>query len=284
MTGVPAIHDSEFAASYGRAWSADHPDELLLHVDVSGRYEDTGMGTTWQGHAEIACFFHHMLAFAPDSVIEFDNVCADGERWSATWNWSGTAVGPLRLDDDLLEPTGRHFTVPGIAFGETTTDGRVRSHIDVYDTRAFLTNCGLDAASRADAARATVERLYAALGAGDAQAVESLLSEDAVVHLTEGMPAGSGRHVGPVRARDAWWAIGRAFSVAPEPDEWIPTADGGLLVRGTYRGTRRSDQASVEASFTHLFEFHRGRIRRLRQLTDTARWPRPSQGSTPAGG
>lgn len=120
---------------------------------------------------------------------------------------------------------------------------------------------------------ALVDRLYAALAAGDADALERVLAPDFVAHFADGMPVGGGRHDGAAPARDeGWWAIGRAFSVRAEPAERIRCADGRLLVRGRYRGHRRADDAPVDAEFNHLWSARDGRLVELRQLTDTARW------------
>lgn len=118
-----------------------------------------------------------------------------------------------------------------------------------------------------------VQAVYAALGAGDAAAIEAALAPDFVGHVADGMPVGGGRHDGPAAMRgDGWWAIGREFAVLAQPDEFIACADGRLLVTGRYRGTRRSDGHEVDAAFTHLWTARDGRLTELHQVTDTARW------------
>lgn len=273
-TEAPRVDDPAFAEAYGRAWSSSDPGNLLRFFVPDGHYEDTGMGTSWSGHDGIAAFVGHMLDFAPDSRIDFRDVCTDGRRWSARWDWFGTAAGPLLLDGQLIPPTNRAFTVSGVCIGDVAEEGRLVTHVDVYDTRAMLRACGMDAQSRADRARTTVEQLYEALQTGDGPRVEALLAKDVTVEITEGMPAGAGSHVGPTAARrDGWWDIGRAFSAVPEPDEWVATTDGRVLVRGRYRGARRSDGARVDAPFTHLVAVDGdGRITQLSQVTDTRRW------------
>ena len=123
--------------------------------------------------------------------------------------------------------------------------------------------------------RAAAEGVYAALAVGDAAAIDALLSADFVASVSEGMPGGTGgRRVGAVAMREqTWWAIGRAYRVRPEPDEWIPCADGRLLVLGRYRGTHRKSGEPVDAAFAHLWTgADDGRIVELVQITDTARW------------
>jgi ketosteroid isomerase-like protein len=122
--------------------------------------------------------------------------------------------------------------------------------------------------------RALVERLYAALGAGDAAGVERLLSADFVGRFAEGLPAGGGEHAGPAAAReDGWWAIGRRFAARAEPEEWISCEGGRLLVRGRYRGRARGPGGgALDAAFMHLWTIRDGKLVALEQLTDTALW------------
>jgi 2-(1,2-epoxy-1,2-dihydrophenyl)acetyl-CoA isomerase len=119
-----------------------------------------------------------------------------------------------------------------------------------------------------------VRRLYAALAAGDAAAVDELLTPDFDGLLAEGLPLGmGGRHRGRQDMREhAWWPIGRAFKLRVEPAEWIACADGRLLVLGRYVGSARSTGAPVEARFAHLWTARDGRLSALWHLTDTAPW------------
>lgn len=120
---------------------------------------------------------------------------------------------------------------------------------------------------------ALVRRAYAALAAGDAEALRGCLADDFTGELAAGMPVGAGRHGGAdAMIEDGWWAIGRAYAVRAEPEEYVACADGRLLVTGTYRGTRRADGAPVEAAFTHVWRATGGRLTAVAQVTDTARW------------
>lgn len=120
-----------------------------------------------------------------------------------------------------------------------------------------------------------VRALYPALAEGDAVALGVLLADDFVQELAPGLPGGiGGRRVGAASARDdGWWAIGRAYAVVAHPEEWIPCADGRLLVRGRYAGTVRGGDEPFDAAFAHLWTAADGRLTALWQLTDTARWP-----------
>lgn len=118
-----------------------------------------------------------------------------------------------------------------------------------------------------------VSRVYPALAVGDKAAMQELLAPDFVGRLAEGMPVGGGVHEGSQAMLDeGWWAIGREFAVRAEPDEFIPCADGRLLVLGRYRGRRRDTDTEVDASFAHLWTAREGRLIAVVQVTDTASW------------
>lgn len=119
-----------------------------------------------------------------------------------------------------------------------------------------------------------VRRAYPALVAGDEATLLELLDPAFVGRLAEGMPEGLGglREGAEAMIREGWWAVGRAFAVRAEPQEWIPCADGRLLVLGRYRGRHRGTGGAVDAGFAHLWSARDGRLVELVQLTDTARW------------
>ena len=121
--------------------------------------------------------------------------------------------------------------------------------------------------------RGLVERVYAALGTGDRDALLAILASDFQAQATAGMPLDIGGHInGPQAMIHFWWALGKSYSVRPEPEEWIDCSDGRLLVVGTYRGHERATGHVVEAAFDHLWTARDDRLVALRQLTDTVRW------------
>jgi 2-(1,2-epoxy-1,2-dihydrophenyl)acetyl-CoA isomerase len=118
-----------------------------------------------------------------------------------------------------------------------------------------------------------VRRLYDALAVGDTATIGALLHPEFEGVIAEGMPAGAGEHNGADAMWDAGWKqIGRAFTAGPKPTEFAPLVDGRLLVTGRYTGHGRRGGGPLDAAFTHLFSFRDGRISRLEQVTDTARW------------
>jgi 2-(1,2-epoxy-1,2-dihydrophenyl)acetyl-CoA isomerase len=120
------------------------------------------------------------------------------------------------------------------------------------------------------------ERHYAALRAGDRDALAACQDPGFTGVVCEGMPAGAGRHEGADAAIDeGWWAIGAAVAVTARRDEYVGCADGRVLVRGRYVGRSRDGAHDVDAVFTHLWTLRDGRALAIEQVTDTARWSLP---------
>jgi steroid delta-isomerase-like uncharacterized protein len=135
---IPHPTDAGFATAYGEAWTSD-PVRLLDFFTSDGTYTDVTMNTTYAGREEIGRFHRWMLKFAPDSVIDFSDACANDGQVYLQWIWSGTFHGALRLaDGKTLEPTGRPFSVPGVAACRYGTDGKLLSHRDYWDLATVL--------------------------------------------------------------------------------------------------------------------------------------------------
>jgi steroid delta-isomerase-like uncharacterized protein len=135
---IPHPTDAGFAKAYGQAWTSD-PVRLLDFFTPDGTYTDVAMNTTYTGRGEIGRFHRWMLKFAPDSVIDFSDACASDVQLYLQWIWSGTFHGALRLaDGTTLEPTGRPFSVPGVAACRYGTDGRLLSHRDYWNLATVL--------------------------------------------------------------------------------------------------------------------------------------------------
>jgi len=120
-----------------------------------------------------------------------------------------------------------------------------------------------------------LRELYRALAAGDEAAVRLLLSDDFEGRTAAGLPLGlGGDYHGPdAMIRDFWWAIGRSYRAAAEPETIEDLGRDRMQVAGTYRGTARATGRPLEAAFVHTVTFDdSGRISALSQLTDTAAW------------
>lgn len=120
--------------------------------------------------------------------------------------------------------------------------------------------------------RAVVERLYAALAAGDRAGIDAVVADDLVAHLTPGLPFGiGGEHRGAAdQIENGWFAIGCHWRVRAVPESWSAGHDGRLLVRGRYVGVGRRSGLPLDTAFHHLWTVREGRIVELEQWTDAA--------------
>ena len=118
------------------------------------------------------------------------------------------------------------------------------------------------------------ERLYEAFDADDAATLRELLHPRFVGEVTPGLPRDwGGTYEGPeTMLRECWARVFAELDARPVPEELIATGDGRLLVVGSYRGRARASGRLLDARFAHLLSFADGRIARLVQITDSARW------------
>ncbi|MGV0795408.1 enoyl-CoA hydratase-related protein [Mycolicibacterium elephantis] len=138
--------------------------------------------------------------------------------------------------------------------------------------------------SRYGARVAAAQRLYAALAAGDREALNTLLHPDFVGHAAEGLPLGmGGEHNGPeAMQQNLWWRIGEHFRMRADARQFESLGDGSLMVSGRYVGKARRTGKPLDAEFIHVIDFAAdGRISGLRQLTDTAAWHAALEGPEP---
>jgi 2-(1,2-epoxy-1,2-dihydrophenyl)acetyl-CoA isomerase len=128
----------------------------------------------------------------------------------------------------------------------------------------------MESRNSTDLARA----LYAALGAGDRDQLDTLLHPQFTGRTAEGMPFGIGgdHDSPPAMRRIGWGAIARHFEAHAEPERFLDLADGRLLVIGRYHGRGKQGGAPLDAAFAHLIAIDQGRIKSLEQFTDRARW------------
>ena len=116
--------------------------------------------------------------------------------------------------------------------------------------------------------------LYEAFETRNAERLLGLLHPDFVGEVTPGLPKHwGGDYRGPDdMLRNCWARVFAELDTRPVPEELVATEDDRLLVIGHYRGTARESGRAHEARFAHVLEFADGRIARLIQITDSARW------------
>jgi 2-(1,2-epoxy-1,2-dihydrophenyl)acetyl-CoA isomerase len=117
-------------------------------------------------------------------------------------------------------------------------------------------------------------RFYAALHAADVPALLATLHPDFRGRVTAGLPFGIGGDAdGPVAMlRDVWGRAATHYELHPEPEQYLPTDDGRVLVLGWYLGRARATGRELRARFAHLVRVADGQVVELEQITDSARW------------
>ncbi len=120
-----------------------------------------------------------------------------------------------------------------------------------------------------------VNQFYEAMHSGDVAALVATLGDGFIGEVSEGLPGGNGgTHVGRDHMlRYCWAPVHRTFNALPRPGDRINADDGRVVVMGDYHGTSPRTREPFTAAFVHIFSFVDGRIAKLRQVTDTRRWP-----------
>ncbi|HET9102555.1 MAG TPA: nuclear transport factor 2 family protein [Solirubrobacteraceae bacterium] len=121
---------------------------------------------------------------------------------------------------------------------------------------------------------AVTERFYAALAAADARALLELLDPSFRAELTDGLPEGwGGVYTGAHDMLERGWGpIFRVLDSRPVAQEYLACGPDRLVVLGRYQGRHRGSGRALDAAFAHVLDLAGGRIRSLRQITDSARW------------
>jgi ketosteroid isomerase-like protein len=121
---------------------------------------------------------------------------------------------------------------------------------------------------------AAARRLYEAFAARDVEALRDALAEDFVGAVSDGMPLGvGGEHTGrEAMIRGVWSKVFAAYEMDVDAERFYPSGEDHVVAVGHYRGTARATGQPMEATFAHVLTIRDGRIARLHQITDTARW------------
>lgn len=123
------------------------------------------------------------------------------------------------------------------------------------------------------------ERLYKALGEGDAAVLRELLDDRFQGHLTAGFPHGFGERTYDGREAmltEGWGGVGQYFELSPKVEELLEVGDY-LIGRGSYVGMAKATGKPVAAAFAHFWRFDGDRIISVHQVTDSALWARALQ-------
>jgi limonene-1,2-epoxide hydrolase len=88
-----------------------HDWDGVIATFAHPRYEMYGSGAVFDGEAAVRGYFRASRTPFPDQGNEIIAIAADGNTVLVEFWLTGTHLGPLRLGDRTIEPTGRSFRV-----------------------------------------------------------------------------------------------------------------------------------------------------------------------------
>ena len=108
------------------------------------RYELYGAGTVFDGEAAVRGYFAASRTPFPDQGNEIIAIGAGGDTVLVEFWLTGTHLGPLRMPDRIVEPTGRAFCVRMMAsFEFAPGSAKIVCERPYFDQRAVVTALGL---------------------------------------------------------------------------------------------------------------------------------------------
>lgn len=108
------------------------------------RYEMYGTGAVFDGEAQVRGYFAASRTPFPDQANEIIAIAHADNTVHVEFFLTGTHLGPLRLGDHVVEPTGKAFRVRMAATFEFPPGGdRIICERPYFDQRAVLLALGL---------------------------------------------------------------------------------------------------------------------------------------------
>lgn len=117
-------------------------DEVFNQHDVDAverflSHEHFNQVTGESGADDFKRVVRYVLAFAPDSRSEIEEVVAEGETVVLFLTWTGTHLGEVTLGDRVFPPTGVTFRVRHV-HRYRVVDGAITEHLAVRDDLSLL--------------------------------------------------------------------------------------------------------------------------------------------------
>lgn len=88
-----------------------HEWDAVIATFEHPRYELLGPGTVFDGEAEVRRYFELSRIPFPDQGNEVIAIAATGDTVLVEFWLTGTHLGPLRIGERTIEPTGRAFRI-----------------------------------------------------------------------------------------------------------------------------------------------------------------------------
>lgn len=108
------------------------------------RYEMYGSGTVFDGEEAVRGYFKASRTPFPDQANELIAIAHGGNTVLVEFFLTGTHLGPLRLPDRVVEPTGKAFRIRMAASFEFAPEGdKIICERPYYDQGAVVRALGL---------------------------------------------------------------------------------------------------------------------------------------------
>jgi ketosteroid isomerase-like protein len=120
----------------------------------------------------------------------------------------------------------------------------------------------------------TIQKLYEALGQGDAQVMATLVAAQVRWEILPGFPHG-GTHVGLEAVFNNFFGpVLEDFEAWRTVPETILDAGDEVIALGHYHSRAKTTGKDMIAAFAHVWSLQEGKVTRLRQYADTVQLTR----------
>jgi len=121
-----------------------HDWDAVIATFAHPRYELLGSGAVFDGEEAVRRYFAASRVPFPDQGNEIIAIAHDGDSVLVEFWLTGTHLGPLKLGDRIVEPTGRTFRVRMAAsFEFAPGSDRIVCERPYFDTGAVARALGL---------------------------------------------------------------------------------------------------------------------------------------------
>ena len=118
----------------------EHDWDGVIATFEHPRYEMYGAGTVFDGEDAVRAYFAASRTPFPDQGNEIIAIGAGGDSVLVEFWLTGTHLGPLRMPDRVVEPTGRAFRVRMTAsFEFAPGSAKIVCERPYFDQRAVVT-------------------------------------------------------------------------------------------------------------------------------------------------
>jgi steroid delta-isomerase-like uncharacterized protein len=133
-----AIDMEQWAKDLFAAYSSHDVENTLSFYADDAIFEDFALGRFLQGKEELRAHVKEAFTGFPDFKIEMKSFFASGNHACIECIMGGTHKGDL----PGMPPTGKHFSVPGVAVIEFK-EGKAKREADYWDSASMMRQLGV---------------------------------------------------------------------------------------------------------------------------------------------